>query len=459
MSEYIGGTSGILTTYGIEKLNEIIAETNNFTFSKIFISDKTHPLNENSTINDITYNYIFPIDNIKNDIGNKVISFTALIPPEITNYDIRTIGIICTENNENNLFAYSSVALNKPSKTELFYTLEISINYSVGIIPFNYNNFHFNTSKVNYANITTYFSVLGSYNTTVISLEKNHLSNAKITGYNKAQEEYKNELNLYSITNNFQNINNYSNINTIINQSGLETNIIDAFYNDQSTIYSSYKLLDLADFTYLIQNKNNIKYTNNSYNIETKSTYFADYNNSSYIDINNDLMKSTKNNISCINKTLLIQLTLDESGTSTDGIILQKINKENNDKNIFIIKKIANQINIKVFFDSGYIEGTTQLTQLEFKNLTSGLHNIVITCDASNRINEMLTLYIDGIKIAIDTYSTGTYNSDYTGDFILTNYDIIERKYTNNGNYINKILCFDRILSDDEISAISLSLK
>lgn len=461
MSNYLASSSGILTNYGLEKINEILVGKNNVDFAnaRIFISDKQVVLDETSTINNISYSYTFPIYKVKNDVSNKYITLSAIIPPEITNFSIRSMGIICEENNIQYLFAYSSVALNKPSRKDIYYTLELTISYDLSIVNFNIDNLAFNTSEIDYATVSDYESIQKAYNTCVTSLEHAHFENALITGYNKPQKVYFDEQILNKHINCFENVIDYVNLFNIVNQQ-VSTNITDAFYNIKDFNYSKYLMLNLADYSAKIEDKATIKENNNNYTKSINSQYVIDYANTSYIKVNNKLMTSRNDNIGLINKTMLIKLLVDGTGVETDGVILQKVGTgETTAGDIFTLQKQSNQIIIKVYFNSGYIECTTQLTKQEFSLLTQEEHNLIITCDTTKENSNMISMYINGEKISTFCTVQGNLDNEPSGSFVLTNYDILHKKYTTNNNYIDKICCFNRILTDDEIYHIGLSLK
>lgn len=468
MPNYIQGTTSLFTSYGLSKMDDILIGNSALQFTRIVVSDREIDLNEENTIDDINITYSFEVTDVRNNLGNRTVSVIAEIPESVQNMDIRTIGLVCTDSNTNTdyLFAFAQVFIKKPaSYGRNKYILILNLDFNLGIVNFNYENLLLGATEVQYASVQNFMDESAIINTDIIALEHANLTNTLDIGFNKPQVYYNIEQNNKELINAFYESIDFANTGKIVNSFGNTTNITDAFYNIVNSSYNNYKLTNLANYSSNIFKNDLTTYNNGNYITTNFAKNAFDFTNTSYISVTNDLFKSYQDTVNVINKTLLIQFTL--AGTvygnnyNTDGVIIQKMSTDNSEfeGSIFSLQKQNNQLTVDVNYANGYCSATTELTRFELSNLSIGLHTLTLSCDTSDVNNPNIIMYIDGKGIELEQSYAGEYLWDYTGNYTLLNYSEGIIPYTNFGNFIRKIVCFDRILSAQEIQALSILPK
>ena len=468
MSNYLANINAIFTSYGLSKIDDIILGADIPNFTKLIIGDVPIELNENITLENFPYTYAFPVLEVKNNGMQKTVTISAEIPNETGKINIESIGLICTENNKDYLFAYAKQTLYKPSKLEISYALDITLDFNLSIINFNSDNLNFNASGIFYSSVADFINARAAFNTAIIALEKSHIKNAITTGYNRPQVQYVENNKLYNNVIDLHNILETSLTYDIINASGTETHITDIYYNRKDYDFNSYKIMNLSNFSSQITSNNLIKLIDGSYSKTNYTVNGYDFNQTAYIQFFNGLLKSEKSTVTPINRTILIQLQLGNPTIplGTDGVIIQQIGEskiiigEEDYADTFIIQRYKGLLTLDISYNSGRAYCEINLTPNQWADLVDGLHNLVFYCDISDIENPILNVYLDGIKLnTTNVLTEGIFNKSNTLGSVLLNYSLYVTPYTNNGNYINKIACFDRILTDEEIYQISILPK
>lgn len=457
MPNYLQGTTSIFTTFGLSKMEDILVGTSALKFTKIVISDKQVTLDETITLNSINVTYSFDVTDVKNNTSSRLVTVSAEIPESVQNMDIKIIGLVCTDNtNTDYLFAYANTNIKKPARgNRNKYKLTLILDFNLNIINFNSENLLFGIPEIQYATMQNYIDETAILNTDIIALEHANLNNTINIGYNKPQTYFNKEQNIKENINAFFETVDFANTYNIINKNGILTNITDAFYNITNNTYSAYKLINLAKYESNITESNYNIYRNNNYIPFNRTINTFNLNNSSYINVNNELFKGYNDNINIINKTLLIQFTLagtvyGSSEYNTDGVILEKIS---DNFTIFSLQKQSSQITLSLDYNSGSGYASTNLDRFDLSNLSKNIHTLAISLDIANNPN--IIMYLDGNLLEITQSFEGEYISQYYENALLTNFSKFLIPYTNNGNFIRKILCFDRILTSQEVLALS----
>lgn len=394
----------ILTEYGLRRIQEVAGTTSNISLTKIRIGSGDN------------YEYYIPDPNqeaLKGDLGYEfyiydkelledglTVSFHTIIPEDVSNFEIREVGLYETHNGEDKLFAISTQQpFVKPYDKDFYF---ININYYIFLKSQNLASIYDQiTLDIEHAQVTE--PDLEELMRTFLFAQGNLISqindNSTIIGYNRASQLYD------KITENkktYSYINTYANYATLLDFVESSDNIFSYWiFNYSRREGNANSIVDLSSNKYYLSTSTPI---NNLERVYEGFMSLFSFKTPDYFSLTSQIPLNLYNPETNIDLPFTMMFTLSPLETDEVQTLIAKSNYAIKSHTFEVTELPDRSIQVRLFSDfENYL--TFKTVQ---NSIPSGAHALVITYDPYKR---EMTFYINSSKYVVRAEETG---SNYT---------------------------------------------